>query len=132
MPAGNFAMHATIDNMHPMAGPETTTTERNFALAAHLLLLAGQVVPVVPSLILWLVKRDESAFIDDHGKEAVNFQISLIIYVIISFILMPACGIGGILFAGVYVLAIVTMILASIAASNGRYYRYPMCIRMIP
>ncbi|MBK9188421.1 MAG: DUF4870 domain-containing protein [Phycisphaerales bacterium] len=132
MYAGDDAMHATINNPHPMAGPVTTSTERNFALAAHLLLLAGQVVPVVPSLILWLVKRDESAFIDDHGKESVNFQISLLIYVIIGMILTPACGIGMVLLAGVYVLAIVTMIMGSIAASNGRYYRYPMCIRMIP
>jgi len=132
MLAGEYAMHAMMDNSHPMAGPETTPTERNIALACHLLLLAGQIVPVVPSLVLWLVKRDESGFIDDHGKEAVNFQITLLIYVVISLVLMPACGIGAVLFAGVYVLAIVTMILASIAASNGRYYRYPMCLRMIP
>lgn len=127
-----FAMNPTPDNPHPMSAPETTQGERNIALACHLLMLAGTILPVVPSLILWLVKKHESAFIDDHGKETVNFQISLIVYLLIGAVLTPACGIGLVIIGVVYVIALVTMILAAIAANQGRFYRYPMCFRIIP
>lgn len=115
---------------HPLDAPSTTPNERTYAMVIHLLLLAGHVVPVVPSLVMWLVKRDQSAFIDDHGKESVNFQISIVLYMLVGGITAAFC-IGIVIICVAYVLAIVGMIMASVAAHGGRYYRYPMCIRLI-
>lgn len=110
--------------------PSLAEWERTYAMWTHLLLLAGHFIPVVPSLVLWLVKRDQSAFVDDHGKEAVNFQISIAIYIVAGVVLSFIC-IGIPLIIAAYGLAIVGMILAAVAASRGQYFRYPMCIRLI-
>ncbi len=111
---------------------ETEPHERTYAMFEHLSLLVVHFigVPVVVPLIMWLAKRDQSAYIDDHGKEALNFQISLVIYALISGVLF-LCGIGIVLLIGVYVLGIIGMILAAVAAHKGRLYRYPMCLRLI-
>lgn len=112
--------------------PTATADQRTYALFTHLsLILAHMGIMVIPPLILWLVKRKESHFIDDHGKEAVNFQISLLIYALISAILIPACGIGVVGFIAVYALGIVGMIMASVAANRGEFFRYPATIRFI-
>lgn len=119
-------------SMHPMEGPRTNSFERTYAMCIHLMWLAGHVIPVapfVPALILWLIKRDQSPFIDDHGKEALNFQISIFLYILIG-ALTFVCG-GFVIIGVAYVLAIVGMVMAAVAAHGGRYYRYPMCIRMI-
>lgn len=114
------------DPLHPV----TQEWERTYAMWTHLLLLAGHFIPLAPTLILWLVKRDQSPYVDDHGKEAVNFQISLLIYFFVSGILVFA-AVGIVLIPMVYVLAIVGMIMAAMAASKGKYYRYPACIRFL-
>ena len=81
-------------------------------------------------LIVWLVKRDESPEIDAHGKEAVNFQISMLIYnaiaavsciVLVGFLLLPV----------LWILNAVFVIIAAIKASDGELYRYPLTIRFI-
>lgn len=90
------------------------------------------VIPPLVALAMWQIKNDESAFIDDQGKEALNFQISL---VLLALILIPitifTCGIGGVLYIGLPVLAIVGGIMGGIAASKGKYFRYPMCFRVV-
>lgn len=104
--------------------------ERTYAMFTHLSIVAAHIVPIVPTLILWLVKRDQSPFIDDHGKEALNFQISIVLYMVLGALLSVVCiGIPVILAA--YGLAIVGTILAAVAANRGEYYRYPACIRLI-
>lgn len=105
--------------------------ERTYAMWTHLLLLAGHFIPVVPSLILWLVKRDQSSYVDDHGKEAVNFQLSIVIYMVVSIPLIVICGLGYVTMCAAYILALVGMILAAVASSRGQYFRYPMSIRLI-
>lgn len=105
--------------------------ERTYAMWTHLLLLAGFFLPVVPSLILWLIKRDQSSFVDDHGKEAVNFQISLVIYMLVSVPLIIICGLGYVTMFAACVVGIVGMILAAVGANRGQYFRYPMSIRLI-
>ena len=81
-------------------------------------------------LIIWLLKRDQSPEIDAHGKEAVNFQISMLIYnivaavfclVLIGFLLLPLRWILNALFVTI----------AAIKASDGELYRYPLTIRFI-
>ncbi len=111
--------------------PDATQSERTYATFLHLsLLLFHLVLPVVPALVMWLIKKDQSPYLDDHGKEAVNFQISVLIYGVCAFVLL-AIGIGVILIPLVYILGIVGMILAAVAANRGEYYRYPMCLRLI-
>lgn len=108
--------------------------ERTYAMFTHLSLLTIHfLMPVIPALVLWLVKRERSPFIDDHGREAVNFQISLVLYalIVVPIVGLLTCGIGWVLWLGVYVLGLVGMILAAIAANKGEYYRYPACVRFL-
>lgn len=90
------------------------------------------VIPPLVALALWQIKNSDSQFIDDHGKEALNFQISLIL---LALILIPVtfftCLVGGVLYLGLPILAIVGGIVGGIRASKGQYYRYPMCIRVV-
>lgn len=111
----------------------TTKDDRTMAMLCHLLALAGLVVPfgnVLGPLVLWMVKKDQSWFIDDQGKESVNFQISLTIYIIVAsilmfiligFLLLPVIGIGG----------LVLTIMAALKANEGVTYRYPLTLRFI-
>ncbi|MEM8757868.1 MAG: DUF4870 domain-containing protein [Planctomycetota bacterium] len=89
-------------------------------------------VPPLVALVMWQIKKTDHPFIDDHGREALNFQISLII---IGILLIPVavltCGIGAVLYLAPTVLGIVGGILAGLAANRGEYFRYPACIRVI-
>lgn len=118
--------------------------ERQFAMFNHLAgllsLIDFAVIGFVTSLVMWLVKRDESEFLDDHGKEAVNFQISLGIYWIALFVIgapliLMTFGLALVVLVplgiGLIALRIVGCILAGLAANRGEFYRYPMCIRLI-
>lgn len=81
-------------------------------------------------LILWLIKRDDAPELDAHGKEAVNFQISMLIYnVIAAFFCLIL--VGFFFLAVLWVLNAVFVIIAAIKASDGEFYRYPMTIRFI-
>jgi hypothetical protein len=95
--------------------------------------LAGYVVPfgnIIGPLVVWLVKKDESAFVDDQGKEAINFQISVTIYMIVCVILAFVI-IGIFLAIALAIFDLVVTILAAISSNSGEYYRYPVCIRFI-
>lgn len=117
--------------------PDVKAEERSFALWMHLSLLAHiilSVVAIVIPIIMWQVKKDQSPFLDDHGREAVNFQISLLIWsVVFTLVAIPVgiltCGIGIVIALVPYVIGIVGMIQASSAANRGEFYRYPMTIR---
>ncbi len=122
---------------------DLTDDEKTLAIFAHLGLLGHLVLPVVSILIplvIWMTKRASSSFVDDHGREALNFQITLLIYAIglplIAGVLGAiTCGVGLILMipavVGPYVLGLVGMILAAVAANRGEFYRYPMTFRFI-
>ena len=110
-------------------------TERQWAMGCHLIALCGIVVPVPAAnllgpLILWLVKREDGAFIDDEGKESLNFQISLFLYALVCLIL-TVIGIGLLLLLPLLLFGLVCVILASIKSSEGVAFRYPACIRLI-
>ena len=81
-------------------------------------------------LILWLVKRDDAPELDAHGKEAVNFQISMLIYNVVAAIFCLIL-IGFFFLAVLWVLNAIFVIIAAIQASDGKLYRYPMTIRFI-
>jgi uncharacterized Tic20 family protein len=85
---------------------------------------------LIPPLIIWLAKRDDSPELDAHGKEAVNFQISMLIYNAIAAVFCLVL-IGFFFLAVLWVLNAVFVIIAAIQASDGKFYRYPMTIRFI-
>ena len=107
---------------------------RNWAMGCHLIALVGLLGNglgfLVGPLIVWLVKREDHPFIDEQGKESVNFQITMIgavilciplIFVAIGIVLMPLIGIFD----------VVMTIIAGIKAANGEHWRYPLTIRFI-
>lgn len=114
---------------HPLTDPRADDAERLYSVFQHLTLLTH--IPIFVALVMWLIRRDRSPFVDDHGKEAVNFQISLCIYYLIGAAASPLCGVGVPIIIAAYILGIVGMILAAVAAGKGRYFRYPACIRLI-
>ena len=85
---------------------------------------------VLGPLIIWLWKKDVNPAVDLHGKEAVNFQISMSIYAIIAVLTMFIL-IGFVLIAAVIIADLVLIIIASLHASRGEFYRYPFTIRFI-
>ncbi len=107
--------------------------EKTLGLVCVLLQFLGVVVPfgsLIGPLVLWLVKKDSSHFLDEIGKETVNFQIALIIAGFICFILC-FIFIGFLLLPIVGIYALVTIIIAAIKANEGIVYRYPVSIRFI-
>ncbi|MBL8764456.1 MAG: DUF4870 domain-containing protein [Phycisphaerae bacterium] len=114
--------------------PAATPDERTWAVGMHITHLANHFfVPVVLVLVLWLIKRNDSPFIEDHGKEALNFQISLLIYSLLGIpVAFVTLGLGAIIwYPAIVILGLVGMIRAMIAANRGEYYRYPMCLRLV-
>jgi len=115
---------------------ELNKDARMWAMFCHLAGFAG-LLPITPAfgsiivpLIIWQIKKNDFPFVDEHGKEAVNFQISILMY---SLICIPFCCIciGFIFLAVVGIIDIVCLLIASIKANNGEHYRYPICIRFI-
>jgi len=82
------------------------------------------------ALIIWLIKKDEDSFVDDQGKEALNFQITLIIAYAAGAI-TSCIGIGVLIIIAAEILNIVFCIMGAVAASKGTKYRYPICIRLV-
>lgn len=111
---------------------QATANERTYATFQHLTLLLAPAgfLCIVASLIMWNIKKDESPFLDDHGRESLNFQISLLIYSACAGVL-AFIGIGIPIGVGIVVLGLVGMIMAARAANRGEYFRYPMCIRLL-
>ena len=102
-------------------------------MLCHLVALAGLAVPfgnVIGPLIVWLVKKDELPFVNDQGKESLNFQISMTIYMLVAGASMLLL-IGFILLPIVALVDIIFTIVAAIQANTGQPYRYPMTIRFI-
>ncbi len=81
-------------------------------------------------LIIWLAKRDDSPEIDAHGKESLNFQISMLIYNVIAAVFCLIL-IGFAFLAILWILNTIFVIVASIKASEGKFYRYPLTIRFL-
>jgi len=107
--------------------------ENTWAMVCHLSPLFGCVIPfgnIVGPLVVWLMKRDEFPLVNDQGREALNFQISLLIYALLCLPLVLIV-IGVFLLIGVGVFGLVQMILAAIKARAGIRYRYPYCIRFL-
>lgn len=105
--------------------------EKTMGLLAHIL---GAVTSFVGPLIIWLIKKEESPFVDDQGKEALNFQITVLIGYVITVIIgmIPIVGcISAILAPAIGITALIFCILGGIEANKGVAYRYPFALRFI-
>jgi uncharacterized Tic20 family protein len=118
----------------PVEAYELSSEETTWAMLCHIAALAGFIgIPfggILGPLVFWLIKRDQSPFVDDHGRESLNFQITVLIailccipliFIVIGFLLMVAIGIGS----------LICVIIAAVKAAAGEYYRYPMTIRFL-
>lgn len=101
--------------------------DKNIATITH---LAGTIFFFIPSLIVWLLKKDDSVYIADQAKEALNFQITVTLAMFISNILVVIL-IGLAFIPVVWLANIVFCIIAAVATSKGESYRYPFCLRLI-
>src|SRR6202045_2901868 len=122
----------------PAGGPSAATVSSSNVRIWNILCHASALLGVffhfpghlLGPLIVWLAKRDDSPEIDAHGKESLNFQISMLIYNVIAAVFCLVL-IGFFFLAVLWVLNAVFVIVASIQASEGKFYRYPISIRFI-
>lgn len=113
----------------PYQGPPPDKDARTMGMLCHLL---GIFTGFIGPLIIWLIKKDTMPFVEDQGKEALNFQITI-------FLALIAAGIshvvlfcfGSILTLGVLVVNLIFCIMATIKANDGIAYRYPINLRII-
>jgi uncharacterized Tic20 family protein len=115
---------------------EINKDARMWGMICHLAGLGG-LIPIVPiigsvigPLIVWQIKKDEFGFVADQGKEALNFQISILMYAIVSGLLCFAC-VGFVLLPAVYIFDLIFLLIAAVKANDGEHYRYPLTIRFI-
>ena len=116
----------------PTASPVTNV--RTWCVMCHASALLGVIFHfpghILGPLIVWLAKRGDSPEIDAHGKESLNFQITMLIYDAIAGLLCLIL-IGFLLLIALWILNAVLVIIASMKASEGKFYRYPFTIRFI-
>lgn len=116
----------------PMTGAPSAE-ERQWAMFAHLSALAGMIIPlgsIIGPLVIWLIKKETMPFVNDQGKEALNFNITVAIAVVVSWILCFIL-IGFLLLAVVVIGWLVFVIIATIKANEGSTYRYPFTLRLV-
>jgi uncharacterized protein len=112
---------------------EPTAEEKQWGMFCHLSVLGGFLVGglfFVGPLICWLIKKDTSKYVDYHGKEALNFGISLFIYVLVSAVLSGFL-IGIPLLIAAMVFGVVMPIIAGMKANEGQDYKYQYIFRII-
>ena len=105
---------------------ESSKDARNMAMLCHLLGAAGFIAP----LIIWLSERDKHRFVNEHGRTAINYQISIMIYYFISMLLIPII-IGILMLAVLAVLHIVFVIMGTLKARAGLPWRYPIALKIL-
>ena len=136
------AMNEYFTNSGRVVDSDADSGERTYALFNHLvsfLNLGSSGVPLaglIAAIIMWQVRAKDSPFLDDHGREAVNFQLSFLAYTIGGLILsVLTLGLGFLLYIPgmliLIVLAIVGPVRGAMAAHRGEFYRYPCCIRFL-
>ena len=123
------------EQITPQPAPsQVDTRDQNmWAMLCHLSALAGFIIPlgnVIGPLVIWMIKKDVYPLVDDQGKEALNFQISMTIYYVVASILILIL-IGIVLLIGLALFSLVVTIIAMIKASDGVAYRYPLSIRFV-
>ncbi|MDP3312234.1 DUF4870 domain-containing protein [Lutibacter sp.] len=120
-----------------------TQSDKNYSSLTHLSGFAGWFFPlgnIIAPLILWTAKKNESDYINEHGKSAINFQLSILVYCfLVALLIIPitilTLGIGLVAFLLAIIpailLKIILIINASIKATHGETYHYPFSIEFI-
>lgn len=110
-----------------------TESERNWAMFCHLSAFAGFFFPfggIIGPLVCWLSKKDESVWVLINGRSSLNFQLSILLYIVLA---IPLCfiivGIPIVIFLGT--LKVICVVIASVKASKGEYFKYPLVIPFI-
>ena len=119
------------DSQDMMEAPDKDA--RTWGMACHLSALCTFIIPfgqILGPLVVWLIKRNEMPFVDDQGKESINFQLTLLIMFVISGILIFVV-VGFFLMIILLIYMLIMVIVASIKANEGVMYRYPYTIRFI-
>jgi uncharacterized Tic20 family protein len=121
-------------NLPPVTPATPTENERTWGMLAHLSALVGLVFPLVGNilgpLLVWLTKRDQSAFVAAHAKEALNFNITVTLAGVV-------CGFLALIFIGfllgtaLFIAWLVMTLVAAIRASEGVPYHYPLSLRLV-
>lgn len=101
--------------------------EKSIATITH---LAGTLFSIIPALIVWVLKKEDSEYIAMQAKEALNFQITVLVAQLVAGILVWIL-IGFLLLPIIWLVNIVLCIIAAISTSKGESYRYPICLRLI-
>jgi uncharacterized Tic20 family protein len=107
---------------------DVPSDSRGWAVAAQVAPLLG--FYVLGALFIWLIKRDEDPFVEFNSREALNFQLSMLIYGLISALLIIVF-IGIVLIFAVGILSFVMAIIAGVKNASGELYRYPLTMRMV-
>jgi uncharacterized protein len=110
-----------------------TESERNWAMFCHLSALAGFLFPfgaIIGPLICWLSKKDESLWVYLNGRNSLNFQLSMLLYIVLAIPLIFII-VGIPIVASLGILKVICVIIASVKASKGETFRYPLVIPFI-
>lgn len=121
----------------PIDPKGVSSDSRGWAAAAHLVPLFG--FGFLAPMIIWFIKRDEDAFVEDQAREALNFQLSMLIYIVASVVVMflgiavgPVLVVAGILlFFGFAMYALIGAIIGGVQSASGKLFRYPLILRPV-
>lgn len=109
--------------------PPVATSDKALMILCHVSSLIG--VPFLLPFVVWLVKKNDADTVADHAKEALNFHISWLFWMLLCVPLIPVFGIGAGLAFVFVVLAFVFAIVGAVKAADGVLYRYPLTLRLI-
>ena len=118
----------------PYATNPISREARQWAMICHLSALIGLLGNgigfLLGPLVVWLIKREDDPFVEEQGKEAVNFQLTMLLLLFVSALFVFVL-VGIPMLIAVFLMAIVSPIVAAIKSSDGHHYRYPLSIRFI-
>lgn len=121
-------------NITPVPSSAPTENERTWGMLAHLSALVGLVFPlagnILGPLLVWLTKRDQSAFIAAHAKEALNFNITVALAGVVC-LFLALIFIGLLLGTALFIAWLVMTLVAALRASEGGLYQYPLSLRLV-
>jgi uncharacterized Tic20 family protein len=124
--------YPAYESPDPVAPDQPTSDDRTWAALCHVGALSWYIgVPgLLTVFLLWILKKEQSSFIDHHGKESINFQISMLLWVAVGIITF-CVGVGFVILVLDGIFNLIMVIIAAIKASNGEHFRYPLTLRII-
>lgn len=106
---------------------DASANDKNLAVLTH---LGGIFFSFVPGLIVWLLKKDDNPFLGEQAREALNFQITVLIGYLLAWVLAFVL-VGFLLVPVIYVANLVLCLIAAVRTSKGESYQYPLSLRLI-